>query len=50
MMKCLKGIFIALILSMTVGVATGYSQDTKTQENSEVLLPTANSYECLVNA
>ena len=38
MMKCLKGIFIALILSMTVGVATGYSQDTKTQEAKKARL------------
>ena len=38
MMKCLKGIFIALILSMTVGVATGYSQDNKTQEAKKARL------------
>ena len=38
MMKCLKGIFIALILSMTVGVAKGYSQDTKTQEAKKARL------------
>ena len=38
MMKCLKGIFIALILSMTVGVATGYSQDTKAQEAKKARL------------
>lgn len=38
MMRCFKGIFIALILSMTVGVATGYSQDTKAQEAKKARL------------
>ncbi|MCR4783026.1 MAG: SDR family NAD(P)-dependent oxidoreductase [bacterium] len=31
-------------------ISVDINKDTKTQENSEVLLPTANSYECLVNA